>query len=331
MQKSTLATYVWLDADGSTRSKVKVLKEQVRFLRDLPVWNFDGSSTGQSSGKYSDVLLKPQRLYTDPFRGKPHVIVMCDCWDEVDEPNLCNSRTKLKEKVDQNKIENSMVKLEQTYIIMNRVSNTPFRWKEYKTPGFKDNTYYCGTGGPGAYGQRIVEKHAELCLQAGVSLMAYSAEKMPGMWRFELEEMETLKAFDDLVIAKYIMCLLSEKHQVYPTFDPKPHFAEKVGPQLIINLPHPIQPDTLATAINQPITVQDFNGEQTRLTLKDGCKIIYDMMETSTTTSDKYVKERVAACGPTTERRSVAKPVSKIANGVDGYLLMAEILKMRSE
>ncbi len=39
------------------------------FLREeLPVWNFDGSSTYQAEGSNTDVYLHPVALYRDPFR-----------------------------------------------------------------------------------------------------------------------------------------------------------------------------------------------------------------------------------------------------------------------
>ena len=34
------------------------LKIQVFYLAELPIWNFDGTSTGQATGDESDVFLK---------------------------------------------------------------------------------------------------------------------------------------------------------------------------------------------------------------------------------------------------------------------------------
>lgn len=47
--------YVWLDADGICRSKTKTLCKKPASVEDLPVWNFDGSSTKQAEGENSDV------------------------------------------------------------------------------------------------------------------------------------------------------------------------------------------------------------------------------------------------------------------------------------
>ncbi|KAF1854250.1 hypothetical protein Lal_00014282 [Lupinus albus] len=109
-----MAEYVWVDADGGTRSKSRVsqiyrfyipdphcssdpkrrgrvlsfgggvapapwneqayyktLPEKEYKPEDLPVWNFDGSSTNQAPGDNSDVYLRPCAVYPDPFRVLP--------------------------------------------------------------------------------------------------------------------------------------------------------------------------------------------------------------------------------------------------------------------
>lgn len=87
-----MAEYVWLGGSlHDIRSKTKVLQDVATdatiTMDDLPVWNFDGSSTGQATGDDSEVILVPRRIYKDPFRGPPHVIVLCDTWKGSD-PNL---------------------------------------------------------------------------------------------------------------------------------------------------------------------------------------------------------------------------------------------------
>lgn len=83
MEGYQIAEYVWIDVDGNTRSKVKVLNNPVKNITELPIWNFDGSSTGQSKGNFSDVFLKPVRLYQDPFRKNNGIIVLCECYDDA--------------------------------------------------------------------------------------------------------------------------------------------------------------------------------------------------------------------------------------------------------
>lgn len=54
-----LAEYVWLGGSGiDYRSKTRVLEGVPASIDDLPIWNYDGSSTGQAPGHNSEVLLK---------------------------------------------------------------------------------------------------------------------------------------------------------------------------------------------------------------------------------------------------------------------------------
>ena len=60
--------YVWIDADYELRCKTKIVDEEPKKPSDLPVWNYDGSSTRQAEGENSDCYIKPVALFDDPFR-----------------------------------------------------------------------------------------------------------------------------------------------------------------------------------------------------------------------------------------------------------------------
>ena len=45
---------------------------------DLPIWNYDGSSTGQAEGSNSDMYIKPCAMFKDPFRRGDHKLIMCE-------------------------------------------------------------------------------------------------------------------------------------------------------------------------------------------------------------------------------------------------------------
>ena len=66
---------------------------QAASVEALPKWNFDGSSTGQAPGDDSEVILRPCRIFKDPFRPNgENVLVMCDCYTPQGEPIATNSR-----------------------------------------------------------------------------------------------------------------------------------------------------------------------------------------------------------------------------------------------
>ena len=94
-----LAEYVWVDADGNTRSKTRTLQaKKAKSVEDLPKWNFDGSSTGQAPGDDSEVILRPCRIFKDPFRprsdGNDNILVMCDTYTPLGAPLPTNARAK---------------------------------------------------------------------------------------------------------------------------------------------------------------------------------------------------------------------------------------------
>ena len=86
--------YVWLDGykTANLRSKVKVMDwetEASLTLKDIPEWNFDGSSTRQAPGSDSECLLKPVRIYSSDDHS---YIVMCEVMNPDGTPHSSNGR-----------------------------------------------------------------------------------------------------------------------------------------------------------------------------------------------------------------------------------------------
>merc|ERR1719375_219871 len=92
-ESCVLAEYVWLDANQTPRSKTKTLTACPTKVGDLPVWNYDGSSTEQAEGSNSEINIKPVAIFDDPFRGFPHVLVMTEAFNAWDDaPAIGNTR-----------------------------------------------------------------------------------------------------------------------------------------------------------------------------------------------------------------------------------------------
>ena len=74
------------------RSKTRTLKSYPTDPGELPVWNFDGSSTGQAVGHDSDVYIKPVSIYKDPMLPGDNCLVMCETRDKDGQPHPTNNR-----------------------------------------------------------------------------------------------------------------------------------------------------------------------------------------------------------------------------------------------
>lgn len=85
-QKRVVLEYVWQDSDGNFRSKTKIMPcvQWEDTIETTPLWNFDGSSTGQATATDSEVYLRPYYKCMDPCRTlssqRYAQLVFCDLW-----------------------------------------------------------------------------------------------------------------------------------------------------------------------------------------------------------------------------------------------------------
>ena len=99
------ACYIWIDGSGETmRSKTKTLDYEPTKPEQLPIWNFDGSSTGQAVGSNSDVYLHPVAIFPDPFRRGKHKLVLCETYTFDHKPTNTNKRKSCKLSMDEAKV-----------------------------------------------------------------------------------------------------------------------------------------------------------------------------------------------------------------------------------
>lgn len=229
-----LAEYVWIDAYGCLRSKTKVMpdKNSVK-LKDLPKWNYDGSSTGQAPGVDSEVTIIPRALYLDPFRGGNNVLVLTDTYDNKGDPIQTNTRFAANLIMESGKKEIPWFGIEQEYTMFK--DGTPLGWPKSKARPYQgakptvqlgypgpQGPYYCGDGADVAFGRKIVEEHLAKCLHAGINVSGINAEVMPGQWEFQVGPCVGIDGADQLWMARYILNRICEKYGVIASLDPKP-------------------------------------------------------------------------------------------------------------
>ena len=217
-----MAEYVWVDGQKPTaklRSKTKVISGSVSRLADLPTWGFDGSSTEQAEGHFSDCLLKPVYFVTDPISKAPNILVMCEVLNPNGTPHQSNTRHVLATLAEKYKEHEPWFGIEQEYTLYRK--DRPLGWPEHGFPS-PQGRYYCGVGFDEVHGRPLVEAHLKASLEAGLAISGINAEVMPSQWEFQVGPLGPLAVGDQLWLARWLLYRLGEEHQVYAKLDPKP-------------------------------------------------------------------------------------------------------------
>lgn len=153
-------------------------------MKELPEWNFDGSSTGQAPGDNSDVYLRPVAMYPDPFRLGDNILVMCETWMSDGKPNAYNFRHDAAKLMEKHAAHETWFGLEQEYTLLDAYG-WPYGWPKNGFPA-PQGPYYCGVGTGKVFCRDIVEAHYKACLYAGILISGTNAEVMPAQWEYQV-------------------------------------------------------------------------------------------------------------------------------------------------
>lgn len=232
--------YIWLDGytpDTNLRSKTKIWEfkpnqyPKFNTLRDngpcpdeLPLWSFDGSSTQQAEGNFSDCLLKPVRVIVDPQR-KQAFLVMCEVLNPDETPHESNTRhlittnDGIMSTLEEDQDKDTWFGFEQEYTLIKGGKPLGFPKDGYPEPQGK---YYCSVGTRSVNGREIAEKHLDTCLSAGLKVIGINAEVLLGQWEYQLFGKGAKNASDDLWLTRYLLHRICEQYEVHVEFHPKP-------------------------------------------------------------------------------------------------------------
>ena len=232
------AEYIWIGGRGGGgddyRSKTRVLDSMPKSINDLPLWNYDGSSTGQAPGSDSEVFLKPAFMCKDPMREGDHILVLCEMLRPDMTPIKESTRTLAQAIFDQAPEEVPWFGIEQEYTLFK--DGRPMGWPASTARPFNKNpdpllqfgypgpqgAYYCAVGYDVSFGRLICEKHLDLCLKAGLMVGGINGEVMPGQWEYQIGPAVGIQAGDHMHMSRFLLNRVCEEEGCIVSFDPKP-------------------------------------------------------------------------------------------------------------
>ncbi len=226
------ATYIWHDGTEPTqtlRSKTRIIKhpEGEITINDFPEWGYDGSSTNQSIGEDSDLVLEPVSFVSDPVLKGDNYLVLCEVLNPDGTPHPTNKRAILRNILENGGAEHEpWFGFEQEYTLFK--GSQPLGWPERGYPA-PQGPFYCGVGADEVFGRDLVEAHTQACLEAGLMIFGINAEVMPGQWEYQIgyrgiegESADALTVCDHLWLARWLLYRLGEDYGISATLDPKP-------------------------------------------------------------------------------------------------------------
>jgi glutamine synthetase len=244
---NVVCEYIWLDADNHFRSKTKVLINH-DIDSGFPLWNFDGSSTKQASGKSSEVFVRPIKVSRDPFRLQGQFdafLVLCDTWIVDKEkskkhnaavyvPHKDNTRRQAQATFTDDKTikEDPWFGMEQEFFFTKRDKSADWQapvgmktvdGKEWVSDNGKEQgNFYCGVGSDNIKCREVAEHVLNnIMVCENIACTGYNWEVAPGQCEFQIFG-QGVDVADSLLLFRYILNRTSEIYGYDVNYHPKP-------------------------------------------------------------------------------------------------------------
>jgi len=283
-----LLEYLWLDANQHLRSKIRNITNKLEVIRKINKfldnkeyiknveyktqildilyndngfhWSYDGSSTGQTQGDNTEVILIPVNLIKHPFL-KNSLLLLCSNYDTYGNPVVGNTRHNSEIMFEKYKEKELWFGVEQEFFFFDKETKKPIDWKGSQQ--IKQGEYYCGVNRSTSIERDIMNKLIMICNEVGIGICGINQEVAPAQWEYQIGPYDGLEVADHLIFAKYILYILCEKEGLYATFHPKPLNGDWNGSGCHIN----ISSKKTRTKLDEP---QGLN------ILSDGNSYVYD-------------------------------------------------------
>ncbi len=250
--------YIWLDTNNHIRTKQRScndkqisnkifstpellnmdIEDKVELLELLPVWNFDGSSTGQSTTETSEIKLRPVNVMNDPFSIPlthiSKIIILCECYTCDGESVDGNYRSKCVSTEKHCGDLDAWFGLEQEFFLFDMITKQPVRWSQTRTT--QQGEYYCGLNRSDYQEFMLMDELFKLSLKVGIHMSGINQEVAPAQWEYQIGPLNAVDCADQMYFAKYILYRLCQKYGYYAVFHPKPLIGDWNGSGCHVNM-----------------------------------------------------------------------------------------------
>ena len=227
--------YIWLGGEYEMRSKIKVYETSrsvlcMNDIKNVPAWNYDGSSTSQTSGENSEIDLLPVAIFKNPLfkkrEGIESLLVLCETRDKDGNPLPTNNRRDAERVFNECRGAEPWFGLEQEFFILNpqivAMMSKETNFERAEDCGVQQGQYYCSVGVRNAFLRKIVDKHMVACISAGINISGTNAEVAPYQWEFQIGPCTGVDSGDQLWVARYLLEKIAEEDGYYIDWSPKP-------------------------------------------------------------------------------------------------------------
>ena len=210
------AEYIWLDSNDELRSKTRILNNTTINLESLPIWTYDGSSTGDATLTDSEIIIKPKAIFLDPLRKNNNILVLCDSYNSDGVTLHKNNNRFIANNIFKTatnpKYLNPLFGIKQEYFLIDPNSN------------INNSKHYCGSF-ISPTSRQIVEEHLQACLYAKLSITGINSGVSQSQFEFRICDYGII-ACDHLYIARYLLIRIGEKYNTKICFHPKPYLNQ---------------------------------------------------------------------------------------------------------
>lgn len=219
-----IADYIWLDKAGEVRCKTMVLKNGSYSVANLPMTDFNGIYTEQSTEQNPHLILKPMQLYPNPFyNNQTALIVLCEVYVQKENGALTAHPSNTRNKFTENAVHINYVKpkyqITQEYCLLTPDKSRPDMSVKY----------YAGTASGIIEYRNIATAHLQYCLTANLDISSVYPEAAYNQWAFSIGPVEGVEALDQLIVARYILNRITETANVRLSFHPAPLGVDAKG------------------------------------------------------------------------------------------------------